>query len=95
MKPILLTKPGCDKCDYVKERMPELDIELIDLTTPKGMALDVKYDLTGSQMPILIHENTPHVGAITVLKKLKEIEKFGEHPEATLPDQNFTPTAPK
>ena len=30
-----------------------------------------------------------------VLKKLKEIEEFANHPEATLPDSNFTPQAPE
>jgi len=73
MNTILLTKPGCDKCDFVKERMPQADVELVDLTSPRGMALDVKYDLKGNKMPILIHEETPHFGAIEVLKKLKEI----------------------
>lgn len=84
-KPILLTKPGCDKCDYVKQKMPELDIELVDLTSPKGMALDVRFDLKGNTMPILIHEGTPNFGAISVLRKLKEIETLAQDPESKLP----------
>ena len=91
MKPILLTKPGCDKCDYVKGRMPQADVDLIDLTSPRGMALDVRYDLKGNQMPILIHENEPHFGAINVLKKLKQI---AENPESQLPDPDSAPQAP-
>ena len=82
MKPILLTKPNCDKCDFVKERMPKLDLEIVDLTTPRGMALDVRYDLKGNKMPILIHEDQPEFGAIKVLKKLKAI---AENPESLLP----------
>jgi len=85
MKPILLTKPNCDKCDYVKARMPKIDLEIVDLTTPRGMALDVRYDLKGNKMPIVIHEDTPHYGAISALKKLRELEQTARNPESQLP----------
>jgi len=75
MNTILLTKDDCDKCDYVKERMPQIEVDIINLKTPRGIALDVRYSLKGNQMPILIHEDTPYFGAIDVLKKLREISQ--------------------
>ena len=73
MKPTLVTKKNCGKCDYVKKNNPGIDLEIVDLETPRGMALDVKHDLKGNTLPILIHENQPYFGAVESLKKLKAL----------------------
>ena len=71
--PILITKKNCGKCDYVKKNKPDIELDIIDLETPRGMALDVQHDLKGNTLPILIYESKPYFGAVESLKKLKEI----------------------
>ena len=36
---LLFTKPGCQKCDYVKARIPDgLTVEVVDTSEAKGLA---------------------------------------------------------
>ena len=69
---ILFTKPGCEKCDYVKERIPEnLDVRLLDMTTPKGMAKAAYYELLENYTPILVVDDEIVKGALRIKKKMK------------------------
>lgn len=73
-KMILFTKPDCEKCDYVKERMPKgLDIQLMDSTTADGMAEAAFYELLDKPTPILVIEGEAVTGAINILNRLKSM----------------------
>ena len=75
MKAVLLTQDGCEKCDYVKQFIPDgAPIELMDAKTPAGMAEVAYHKLMGSHAPILILDDAEVVqGALQIKKKLQEI----------------------
>lgn len=76
---LLFTKPECQKCDYVKEKIPEgLDVKIIDMTTVDGMASAAYYELLERNTPILVHNDEPVEGAIKIKNKMDEIAKIGK-----------------
>jgi len=71
---MLFTKPDCPKCDYVKQRIPEgLEVQVIDASTPDGMAEAAFYELLEKPTPILVVDEEPVIGAIRILKRLNAL----------------------
>ncbi|HUV24093.1 MAG TPA: hypothetical protein VMW26_01550 [Methanomassiliicoccales archaeon] len=71
---LLFTKPDCQKCDYVKERIPTgMDIQFVDASTPAGMAEAAFYELLEKPTPILVVDDEPIDGAINILNKLRSL----------------------
>jgi len=68
---LLFTNPDCQKCDYVKERIPPgIEVEFIDSSTPEGMAEAAFYELLGKSTPILVVDEEPITGAINIINRL-------------------------
>jgi len=73
---LLFTKPDCDKCDYVKGKIPEnLDVKIMDMTTREGMAHAAYHELLEKYTPILVVGDEVVEGAIKIKNKMKEIAK--------------------
>ncbi len=73
---LLFTKPGCQKCDYIKERMPtNIPISVIDTTTAEGLAQAAYYELLNKNMPILVVDDEAVEGAIHILSKLNSLSE--------------------
>ncbi len=71
---LLFTKPECDKCDYVKEKIPEnLDLQIMDMTTTDGMAHAAYHELLEKYTPILVVGDEVVEGAIKIKNKMKEV----------------------
>lgn len=71
MEILLFTQPGCKKCDYVKEKIPEnLDIKIMDITTPEGMAEAAFHGLVNKYTPILVVDDDIFEGAINIKNKM-------------------------
>jgi hypothetical protein len=71
---LLITKPECQKCDYVKERIPPgMEIQFVDASTPAGMAEAAFYELLDKPTPILVVDDEPITGAINILNKLNSL----------------------
>ncbi|MFP4170329.1 MAG: hypothetical protein ACLFUV_04840 [Methanomassiliicoccales archaeon] len=72
---ILFTKPDCQKCDYVKERIPDgVEVEIIDASTAEGMAEAAFYEVLEMSTPILVvGEEEPITGAINILNRLNSL----------------------
>ena len=71
---LLFTKPGCQKCDYIKERLPEgLKVDIVDTSTAEGLAEAAYYELLNKPTPILIVDDEPYEGAIVIMNKLKAL----------------------
>jgi hypothetical protein len=72
----LFTKPGCEKCDYVKKLIPErMAIKTYDVTEVDGLA-ELAYlelvSLAEKEMPILVLRDGGHVaGALPIKQALK------------------------
>jgi len=73
----LFTQPDCDKCEYVKGKIPAgLEVTIMDLTTPDGMAEAAYYELIGKHTPILVVDEAEVVeGAINIKNKLTQINQ--------------------
>lgn len=71
----LFTKPGCDKCDYVKKFIPDKnDVKTYNITTPEGLAELAFYELVTvaeKELPILLKDGQAYTGAINVRKVLQ------------------------
>lgn len=55
----LFTKPGCQKCDYIKKEfnLEDLGVEILDIETVEGLALLAWYELVRTaekELPILL-----------------------------------------
>ncbi len=73
---LLFTKPDCQKCDYVKERLPEgVDIELIDATTVDGMAEAAFYEVLEEPTPILVYNGDVVTGALKIINRLESLNE--------------------
>ncbi len=73
---LLFTKPECEKCDYVKEKIPNnLDIQIMDMTTVDGMAHAAYHEILEKYTPILVVGDEVVEGAIKIKNKMKEIAK--------------------
>ncbi len=71
---LLFTKPGCQKCDYIKERMPaRLDVSLVDTSTAEGLAQAAYYELLNRHTPILVVDDEIVEGAINILTRLNAL----------------------
>ncbi|MCX6653221.1 MAG: hypothetical protein NT137_07730 [Methanomassiliicoccales archaeon] len=71
---LLFTKPGCEKCDYVKERLPPgLKVNILDMESADGMAEAAYYELLSKYTPILVVDDQVVEGAINILQKLKSV----------------------
>jgi len=70
--PILFTQPDCQKCDFVKDHIPEgLELDIMDLNTPDGMAEAAYHELIGKHTPLLLVDGVEVVeGAIEIKNKL-------------------------
>ena len=80
---ILFTKPDCQKCDYIKKRIPEdvavstreeyayttedVKIRIIDMTTTDGLAEAAYYEILEKNLPILVADEEVVEGAINIL----------------------------
>ena len=74
----LFTKPGCEKCDWVKERMPREvreSVDSFDIMTAEGLAELAYHELVGvaeKQLPILLTEEGKVVtGAIRINRAIQ------------------------
>ena len=72
---VLFTQPDCKKCEYVKEKIPGgLDVTIMDLTTPDGMAEAAFYELIGKHTPILVVDEAEVVeGAVNIKNRLTQL----------------------
>ena len=71
---LLFTKPECEKCDYVKEKIPHnLDIQIMDMTTTDGMAHAAYHEILEKYTPILVVGDDVIEGAIKIKNKMKEV----------------------
>jgi len=76
---LLFTKPGCQKCDYLKGKIPEgLDVQIMDMTTVDGMAHGAYYELIERDMPILVHNDITTEGAIKIKNRMLDIANIGK-----------------
>lgn len=70
---LLFTKPECEKCDYVKEKIPEgMDIQIMDMTTTDGMAHAAYHELLEKYTPILVVGDEIVEGAIKIKNRMKQ-----------------------
>ena len=68
---LLFTKKGCQKCDWVKERIPEgLKVNVINMETADGMAEAAYYQLLNKHTPILVVDDEVFEGAIKIVEKI-------------------------
>jgi deoxyxylulose-5-phosphate synthase len=71
---LLFTKPGCQKCDWIKERIPPgLKVNVINMETAEGMAEAAYYELLSKHTPILVVDDQVVEGAINIMDRLKAI----------------------
>lgn len=71
---ILFTKPDCQKCDHVKERLPPgLDLQIMDASTVDGMAEAAYYEILEAEFPVLVVDEVVITGAIKILDRLKQL----------------------
>lgn len=76
---LLFTKPGCQKCDWVKERIPPgLAVNVINMETSEGMAEAAYYELLSKHTPILVVDDQVFEGAIKIMDKLNSISPRGD-----------------
>lgn len=71
---LLFTKPGCQKCDWIKERIPPgLKVIVINMETAEGMAEAAYFELLNKNTPILVVDDQVVEGAINIMDRLKAI----------------------
>jgi deoxyxylulose-5-phosphate synthase len=75
---LLFTKPGCQKCDYIKERLPNgLKVNFVDTSTAEGLAEAAYYEILGKHTPILVVDDQVTEGAINIMSRLNELAGNG------------------
>ena len=71
---ILFTKPDCQKCDHVKERIPAgVDVQFMDADTVDGMAEAAYYQILELEFPVLVVDEEVVTGAIKIIDRLKKL----------------------
>jgi len=71
---LLFSKPQCQKCDYVKERIPAgLAVDIIDTSTADGLAQAAFCEIIGRTTPVLVVDGQVTEGAIAILARLNEL----------------------
>ena len=66
---ILITKQNCQKCDWVKSKIPDdADLRLLDAKSVDGMAILAYFEALSLKVPLLIDPRTETVieGAINI-----------------------------
>lgn len=75
---LLFTKPGCQKCDYIKDRVPAgLEVSYVDTSTAEGLAEAAYYEILGKHTPILVVDDQVTEGAIAIMARLNELASNG------------------
>lgn len=73
---LLFTKPGCQKCDYVKEKMPkDLGVQIVDMSSAEGLAEAAYFEILNRNAPILAVDERMFEGAIPILEKLRALQQ--------------------
>jgi len=74
----LFTKPGCEKCEWVKEKMPDDalgQVDFYDILTADGLAELAYCELVGvaeKQLPILLtREGKVVTGAVRINREIE------------------------
>ncbi|WP_147654323.1 thioredoxin domain-containing protein [Methanomassiliicoccus luminyensis] len=76
---LLFTKPGCQKCDYIKERLPAgLKVATVDTSTAEGLAEAAYYEILGKHTPILVVDDQVVEGAINIMTRLNDLAGNGK-----------------
>jgi glutaredoxin len=76
---LLFTKPGCQKCDYVKGHAPAgIKISYVDTSTAEGLAEAAYYEILGKHTPILVVDDQVTEGAIAIMNRLNELANNGQ-----------------
>ena len=71
---LLFTKPDCQKCEYVKERLPAgVKVNIIDTSTAEGLAEAAYHELLNKHTPILVVDDELFEGSINIMNKLKSL----------------------
>jgi len=71
---LLFTKPECEKCDYVKARIPTgINVKILDMTTADGMAHAAYHEILEKYTPILVVDDEIVEGSIKIKNRMKEI----------------------
>ncbi|MEM2943423.1 MAG: hypothetical protein QXN93_01840 [Methanomassiliicoccales archaeon] len=71
---LLFTKPGCQKCEFVKERIPRnLSVNIVDTASPEGLAEAAYFEILNRNVPILVVDDEIIEGAIPILNKLNSL----------------------
>jgi len=71
---LLFTKPDCQKCDWVKERLPEgVEMQILDATTTDGLAEAAFYEIIEEPFPVLVVDEEVVTGAIQIVDRLKSL----------------------
>jgi hypothetical protein len=73
----LFTKPGCDKCDWVKANMPEgATVATHDILTSEGLAELAFHELVSTaekQLPILrLRDGSVVTGAVQIRNRIAQ-----------------------
>ena len=70
---LLFTKPECEKCDYVKAKIPEgMELQIMDMTTTDGMAHAAYHEILEKYTPILVVGEEVVEGAIKIKNRMKQ-----------------------
>lgn len=73
---LLFTKPGCQKCEFVKERIPsDLDVSIIDTSSAEGLAEAAYFEILNKNVPILVVDDEIIEGAIPIINKLNALKE--------------------
>ncbi|MBC7108639.1 MAG: hypothetical protein H5T41_07630 [Methanomassiliicoccales archaeon] len=73
---LLFTKPGCQKCEFVKERIPsDLNVNIIDTSSAEGLAEAAYFEILNKNVPILVVDDEIIEGAIPILNKLNALKQ--------------------
>jgi deoxyxylulose-5-phosphate synthase len=76
---LLFTKPGCQKCEWIKERIPPgLSINVLNMETADGLAEAAYYELLNRNAPILVVDEVVTEGAINIVDRLKNLAGVGD-----------------
>ncbi|MBI5001148.1 MAG: hypothetical protein HZB92_06445 [Euryarchaeota archaeon] len=71
---ILFTKKDCQKCDYVKGKIPEgLELRVLDMESVEGTAEAAYYELIGKNTPILVVDGEVVESAIDIKNRMAEL----------------------
>ena len=71
---ILFTKKDCQKCDYVKGKIPEgLQMRILDMDSVEGTAEAAYHELIGRHTPILVVDGEVYESAIDIKNKMADL----------------------